>query len=61
MPAQPQFGLSDLVRNKQNRLLTIDNIDAEGKVYVKEEQSAYLPYELEPVDPTNVIRFKPRY
>lgn len=54
------FSSRSLVRNRENRILTVAKY-SNGKVFVEEEQYAYDPTELEPVDKTNVIKFTHRY
>lgn len=55
------FNTQELVRNQYKRILTVSALSQDGKVYVEEEPDPYTLEELEKIDQTNIIKFKPRY
>ncbi len=55
------FRSNEIVRNQHKRLLTVQELDEQGMVYVKEERTPYFPFELERVDATNIVLLGRRY
>jgi len=55
------FQEMELVRNQYKRILTITSLSPDGKVYVQEEPDPYILDDLERIDQTNIVKFKPRY
>lgn len=61
MKVAKPFTVNELVRDPENRILTIRELKG-SQIYVQEDP--YHPYslvELEKIDQTNVVKFVPRY